>query len=114
MSDKAKTPEEPTVNWDDSEMISTYANVCNSCSTREEIMLFFGTNQTWNPAQKEVSIKLTNRMVLSPFAAKRLNMILSNVVNEYETNFGPINLDVNQPQSAQTETADKDADSRPN
>jgi len=97
----------PNVNWDDSEMISTYANVCNASSTREEVMLFFGTNQTWNPAQaqSEVNIKLTNRMVLSPFAAKRLNLILANVVAEYEAAFGQLNLEVGQGLSSQAEDA---------
>ena len=35
------------VRWDDSKMTSTYANVCNVSSTREEVTLLFGTNQSW-------------------------------------------------------------------
>ena len=35
--------------------------------------LLFGTNQTWNVADaKELSVQLDNRIVLTPFAAKRL------------------------------------------
>jgi len=100
---KTEAAVEPKVTWNDAEMVSGYANVCNACSTREEIMVFFGTNQTWNPTQNEVSIKLTNRIVMSPFAAKRMNLILANVINEYEANFGIIDLD------GQTVTADQQA-----
>jgi len=36
----------PQVRWDDSRLKSTYANVCNVSSAREEVTLIFGTNQT--------------------------------------------------------------------
>jgi hypothetical protein len=32
------------VRWDDSNMRSVYANVCNVAGTREEIVLLFGMN----------------------------------------------------------------------
>ena len=41
----------PTVHWDDSSMKTSYANVVNASSTREEVTLFFGTNLTWNPSE---------------------------------------------------------------
>jgi hypothetical protein len=97
-----KTPETPElrrdvaamkVKWDDSSMKSSYANVCNVTSTREEVVMLFGMNQAWNRGQKEVTIQLTDRIVVSPFAAKRLSMLLGNVVKEYESRFGPLNID---------------------
>ena len=55
----------------------SYANVVNAASTREEVALFFGTNQTWNLAkEREVTVQLTNRIILNPYAAKRLNSML--------------------------------------
>ncbi len=78
----------PTIRWDDSKMRSVYANVCNVASTREEVTLLFGTNQAWRAGQKEVAIELTDRVILSPFAAKRLSKLLSSVVDEYEKRFG--------------------------
>ena len=66
-------PAIPTVNWDDSNMRTSYANVVNAASTREEMTLFFGTNQTWNLAgQQEFKVALSDRIVLNPYAAKRL------------------------------------------
>lgn len=81
------------IKWDDSNMKSSYANVCNVTSTREEVVMLFGMNQAWNRGQKEVTIQLTDRIVISPYAAKRLSMLLGNVVKEYENRFGTLNID---------------------
>ena len=79
--------------WDDSKMKSSYANVCNVTSTREEVVMLFGVNQAWNRGQNEVTIQLTDRIIISPYAAKRLNMLLDGVVKEYEKRFGTLNID---------------------
>jgi hypothetical protein len=81
------------IKWDDSGMKSSYANVCNVTSTREEVVMLFGMNQAWNRGQKEVTIQLTDRIVISPYAAKRLSMLLGGVVKEYESRFGPLNIE---------------------
>ena len=81
------------IKWDDSSMKSSYANVCNVTSTREEVVLLFGMNQAWNRGQKEVTIHLTDRIVVSPYAAKRLSMLLAGVVKEYENRFGTLNIE---------------------
>ena len=81
------------IKWDDSNMKSSYANVCNVTSTREEVVMLFGMNQAWNRGQKEVTIQLTDRIVISPYAAKRLSMLLGSVVKEYEDRFGTLSID---------------------
>ena len=81
------------IKWDDANMKSSYANVCNVTSTREEVVLLFGMNQAWNRGQKEVTIQLTDRIVVSPYAAKRLSMLLQGVVGEYEKRFGTLNIE---------------------
>ncbi len=84
----------PTVNWDDSNMRTSYANVVNASSTREEVTLFFGSNQTWNVTDKqEFNVLLSDRIVLNPYAAKRLHTLLGAVLNEYEKRFGTLTLD---------------------
>jgi hypothetical protein len=82
----------PKITWDDSEMQSTYANVCNVSSTREEVIVFFGTNQAWKGTEQEVTVGLTNRVILSPFAAKRLSLLLNAVINQYEGRFGTLDV----------------------
>lgn len=82
------------VQWDDSKMDTTYANVANAASTREEVALLFGTNTSWNiSAGQPVKIELTNRIILSPFAAKRFLLLLGNVIDEYETRFGKLDVE---------------------
>ncbi|MBU1056237.1 MAG: DUF3467 domain-containing protein [Proteobacteria bacterium] len=82
------------INWDAAQMKTSYANVCNVSSTREEVTLLFGTNQTWQTGQKELTINLTERIILNAYAAKRLSLLLSNIVKEYESRFGELNLDL--------------------
>ena len=82
------------LNWDSTQMKTSYANVCNVSSTREEVTLLFGTNQTWQTGQKELTINQTDRIILNAYAAKRLSLLLNNIVKEYETRFGELNLDL--------------------
>jgi hypothetical protein len=75
-------------------MATTFANVVNIQSTREQVDLFFGTNQTWNAtSDRTLSIELSNRVILSPFAAKRLSVALARVIREYETRYGALDVD---------------------
>jgi hypothetical protein len=89
-----KTVEEqqPNIVWDDSNMRSVYANVTNVTGGREEIILLFGMNQAWQASQTEVKVQLNERLVLSPFAAKRLSILLSKTMAEYEKRFGVLNV----------------------
>jgi hypothetical protein len=81
------------VNWDDSKMVTTFANVVNVLVTREELTLLFGMNQTWNTAQaKELTVQLSNRIVLTPYAAKRLLTLLTARMRDYEARLGPLTL----------------------
>ncbi len=81
---------QPKIRWDDTNMRSSYANVCNATSTREEVILLFGINQAWHSTQKELTVQLSDRIILSPFAAKRLVTLLANIVREHEARFGPL------------------------
>ena len=85
------------VRWDQSNMRSVYANVINAQGTREEIVLFFGMNQAWDAAQKEMTVQVTDRIVLSPFAAKRLAVLLENVVKDYESRYGKLDVEPRRP-----------------
>jgi hypothetical protein len=78
------------VNWNTDKLKSSYANFCNATSTREEVVLNFGVNQNWERTPQEMAIDLEHRIVLSPFAAKRLNQLLSKLITEYETRYGEL------------------------
>ena len=90
-------PAQMQVKWDDSNLKSSYANVCNVASTREEVVLLFGINQAWRTGQPDVTIQLTDRIILSPFAAKRLAILLNNLVKEHESRFGALPMETQRP-----------------
>ncbi|MBW1999281.1 MAG: DUF3467 domain-containing protein [Deltaproteobacteria bacterium] len=83
---------QPRVVWDDSNMRSVYANATNVAGGREEIILLFGMNQAWHAGQKEIKIQLSDRIILSPYAAKRLSLLLNNVLQDYERRYGKLNI----------------------
>lgn len=93
-SDRPQAPSgngDVAIHWDDSNMRSLYANVCNVNGTREEIVLLFGVHQAWKAGVKEVTVQLQDRIIVSPYAAKRLNVLLTRVLQEYERRYGALN-----------------------
>ena len=87
MASAGETPQ-PGVMWDDAGMRTTYANVCNVTSTRDEVVVIFGTNQGWKGPGEPVTVGISDKMILSPFAAKRLSRLLNGVIDDYESCFG--------------------------
>jgi len=92
MTDK-KEKSNTQIKWDDSNIRNTYANVCNVISSREEVGMLFGMNQKLDTENNELVIELSDRIVLNPYAAKRISLLLSNVIEQYEAKFGEIVLD---------------------
>ena len=102
------TPEQQVqIRWDGTNMKSTYANVTNVSSTREEVIILFGTNKSWHSAHKELTVELSDRIILNPFAAKRLSILLNNVIDNYESQFSTIDLDIPAPQAEDDEPQQK-------
>ena len=80
--------------WNDQAMATCFANVINVQSTREQVDLFFGMNRTWNFGQRtQLTVDLSNRVVLTPHAAKRLHTILGGVLREYEVRHGTLEVE---------------------
>ncbi len=89
----AVEPRETKVRWETSSLKSSYANVCTASSTREEFVLNFGINHGWERGQQEIEIQLTDRIILSPFAAKRMSDLLARLIMEYEARYGVLNVE---------------------
>ena len=103
MSDELRTPEGSNPNpaaqqaqqqfTTDASAISTvYTNFCRVSVTPEELVLDFGLNTQMVPNQAE-TVKLSHRIVMNFFTAKRLLGALMNVVQAHETSFGALELD---------------------
>ena len=75
----------PAVRWDTARLETTYCNVANATSTRQEVVLNFGVNQNGDRPRGELGIELLHRVILSPFAARRLQQLLTKLITEYES-----------------------------
>jgi hypothetical protein len=75
-------------------MVSTYANFFRVTGTPEELVLDFGLNtQQVMPSGAPESVKLTQRLIMSFYTAKRLLNALQWAVSRYEGNFGVLETD---------------------
>jgi len=86
-------PRQQTLKFRTENLKSSYCNMANVTSTREEVVLNFGVNQNWDqpgaaPGPLEVDVQ--HRVILSPFAAKRLSDALGQLVRDYEQRYGPL------------------------
>ena len=82
--------EERRVRLDTTRMKSSYCNVCNATSTREEVVINFGLNQSWDRADGDLEIEIQHRIIMSPHAAGKLREILNELIEGYESRYGPL------------------------
>lgn len=103
MSDELRTPDAPAQTpatpqaqqqfaTDASEISTVYTNFCRVSVTPEELVLDFGLNTQMVPNAAE-TVKLSHRIVMNFFTAKRLLGALSAVVQQHESSFGALELD---------------------
>lgn len=101
MADEAKTPatggpqQAPRADFavDSTGMSVHYANFARVTGTPEELVLDFGLNTAMTPTAGE-PVKLTHRLVLNYFTAKRLLMALGMAVQQHERVYGVLETDV--------------------
>jgi hypothetical protein len=76
--------------WDDSRMKVSYANVCNVSTSREEVVLSFGTVASGAADPQDVLVAISDRLILNPATAKHVARLLDAVLREYESRYGPL------------------------
>lgn len=89
---QAAAPQAPQFPTDYSSLSTVYTNFCRVSVTPEELVLDFGLNTQITPTPSE-PIKLTHRVVMNFFTAKRLMNALIGVVNQHENAYGVLELD---------------------
>src|SRR5437762_2078360 len=77
---------------DYSQLSTVYTNFCRVSVTPEELVLDFGLNTQMQPTVGEV-VKLTHRVVMNFYTAKRLMNALLGVVSQFENTYGVLELD---------------------
>ena len=72
----------------------TYANFCRGTLAPEEIILDIGFNtNAFGVKILDEDLEITNRVVMSPATAKRLAMLLGDMLRRHEANFGEVEVD---------------------
>jgi hypothetical protein len=89
----ASPPAQPTFQTDSTSISMVYTNFCRVNVTPEEMVLDFGLNPRLTPDPSE-PIKLTHRVVMNFFTAKRLLIHLNAVIRDHEQMYGPLELDI--------------------
>ncbi len=91
----AVAPQQVQVKVDDSEALCCYSNFCRVTGSPEELIIDFGLNPqpTGIP---ENPIKVSQRIVVNFYTAKRLLAALSMSVQRHEQVFGVLETDVSK------------------
>src|SRR5438270_11140623 len=83
----------PQFTVDTTGMSAAYANFCRVTGTPEELVLDFGLNTQMTPVPSE-PVKLTHRLVVNYFTAKRLLGALHMAVQQHENVYGVLETDI--------------------
>src|SRR2546422_893268 len=94
----------PQFSVDTSALSTAYANFCRVTGTPEELVLDFGLNTQMNPQPNE-PVKLTHRLVMNYFTAKRLLGALHMAVQQHENVYGVLEIDIQKRVRAQPQRA---------
>ena len=87
------TPQQAQVKIDESDVTACYANFCRVSGTPEELIVDFGLNpQPMGPPPE--TLKISQRIILNFFTAKRLLAALQMSVQRHEQAFGVLETDV--------------------
>lgn len=79
---------------DQSGLTTSYANVCRIAQTPNEVIVDFGMNPNFFGNILDEPLKLDNRVIMSHDAAKRLCLHLTATIQNFESRYGTIELDV--------------------
>ncbi len=90
----AQPPAPPQFTLDSSALSTIYANFCRVVGTPEELIFDFGLNTQMTPVAGGEAIKLTHRLVTNYFTAKRLLGALHMAVQQHESVYGALEVDV--------------------
>ena len=94
---QAQAPQQPApqqqLTIDDSNALGGYANFCRVTGSPEELIIDFGLNSQPMGVPKD-PIRITQRLIVNFFTAKRLLGALSMAVQRHEAAFGVLETDV--------------------
>ncbi len=92
-SGRPPAAEAQRVDMDDSGVVALYANMCRVASTPEEVILDLALNPNPLGGSGEM-IRVSQRVILNHYTAKRLAALLAATVQRHEQVFGALETDV--------------------
>lgn len=91
----APNPAQSDFPLDYSRCSDAYANFCRISRTPDEMVFDFGLNPEFS-AHPTSPIKITHRLILNFYTAKRLLLALNHFIKEHEATFGTLEIDYNK------------------
>ncbi len=79
---------------DDSQAKAFYTNFCKVSSSAEELILDLALNQAPLGSSPSGKVRIEQRIVMSPYTAKRLAQLLTSSIQRHEQALGPIETDI--------------------
>jgi hypothetical protein len=81
---------EARIHWDRSKMKSHHPKVLNLSTTRGEVTLSLGEDRISSGGKGEGTYQVSDRIIMSPYTAKRLTALLNDVIHKHEAKYGPL------------------------
>lgn len=85
-----------SIRLDTSGLDTVYANFFAVAGSPDDVALYFGASSML-PGASEPMVRLSQRVMMIPSAAKRLMLALQQTIKQHEERFGPIELPPMQP-----------------
>jgi len=82
-----------TVEADDSQVVAGYANFCRVMTRPEELIVDFGLDTQAGPTPTH-NIKLSQRVIMNYYTAKRLLGLLQMTIQRHEATFGVLETNI--------------------
>jgi hypothetical protein len=81
---------EARIRWDRSKMKSHHPKALNLSTSRGEITLSLGEDRISSGVKDEGTYQVSDRIIMSPYTAKRLMALLNDFIHKYEGKYGPL------------------------
>ncbi len=82
--------------YDSSNIRRVYANVARLSAGQEEVVLQFGIRQSSDTSERVAEVRSIACIILNPFAAKRLALLLDSALQDYEAKYGTLEAEPRQ------------------
>jgi hypothetical protein len=99
--------------YDSSNIRDSYANAVRLSAVQEEVVIGFGISQSPDSSKSDADVRSITSIILNPYAAKRLALLLDNAVQDYEARYGRLENRIIQPEAGRPGSSSSEGPSEP-